>query len=398
LIEYIQEVQPLDHFTHKFSKSERVDEMLAVQADVIIADLQRTRIKKVLDILLSCKKKGAELIVLAESRQVDELSPEDLEAVDDLWIIPMTRKEMRFRFARWQQNYKLQKDLWLSQNYLNTTINSVPYLIWYKDKAGAHQKVNEYFCESVNKSMEEVQGRGHYYIWDVTPDEYASGEYICMESEFEVMDKRRTCVFDEHVKIRNEIRQLKTYKSPLFDLDGSVMGTVGIAIDVTQERMYEEALKGHANMDFLTGLYNRRYISEFFDRAEEEILVVYYLDLDNFKSVNDQYGHKEGDEALLLTAEVLKKTMPGGTVARIGGDEFLVVEQGDFTEDEIIANRERIKEALLKAFARNEHFHGISVSIGTAHSEGGKDIMDRLISKADELMYREKKEKKDTRR
>lgn len=82
-----------------------------------------------------------------------------------------------------------------------------------------------------------MQGRGHAYIWDVEHDDPA-----CIESEREVMESEKTCVSEEIIQTGAGDRILTTYKSPLYDLDGSVMGTVGVAIDVTQEREYEEEI------------------------------------------------------------------------------------------------------------------------------------------------------------
>lgn len=394
LFEVMKEMAPLEHFRHEFSESDWLDERLVAEADVILADLSGNEGQENFQKLLSSMRDEAELILIGDKERIALFTGWDLSRVADIWVLPMTEGEIKFRFLQWQQNNKLRKDYWQVQNYLDSTINSVPHLIWYKDRTGVHKKVNTSFCKAVNKTMEQIEGRGHYYIWDITPDEYAKGEFICMESEFEVMDKRRTCVFDETVKIRDDMRQLKTYKSPLFDLDGSVMGTVGVATDVTQERIYEQMIVNNANTDFLTGLYNRRYVSKFIEDREEEPLTVYYLDLDNFKGVNDQYGHQEGDNALLITADTLRECMPDGMIARVGGDEFLVVEIGDYTEQEIEEKRKWLQERLDMAYGEKEHLKSISASIGTAHSENGKSVMDTLIKEADEFMYREKNRKK----
>lgn len=394
LFEVVREMTPLEHYRHEFSEGDWMDERLAAEADVLIAELNGTEWKENFQKLLSFMKEEAELILIADKERAALFAEGDLSRVTDIWVLPMTEGEIRFRFLQWQHNNKLRKDLWQTRNYLDSTINSVPHLIWYKDRTGVHKKVNKSFCKAVNKTMEQIEGRGHYYIWDITPDEYAKGEFICMESEYEVMDKRKTCVFDETVKIRDDMRQLKTYKSPLFDLDGSVMGTVGVATDVTQERIYEQMIVNNANTDFLTGLYNRRYVSQFIEDREEESLTVYYLDLDNFKAVNDQYGHQEGDNALLITAKTLQECMPDGMIARVGGDEFLVVETGDCTEQEIEEKRKWLQKQLDKAYMNNEHFKNISTSVGTAHSAKGKSVMDTLIKEADEFMYREKNRKK----
>lgn len=390
----IKEAAPLAHFTHEFSEGSRPDEALTAAADVIFASLQGVNGEETLRFLLAHKRKEAQLILLADKEQINGMIQQELTEVTDIWTLPLTEQELAFRFLRWQQSYKRDMDFWQTRNYLDTTINSVPHLVWYKDKDGVHLKVNESFCRAVNKTMEQIEGRGHYYIWDIEPDEYAKGEYICMESEFEVMDKKKTCVFDETVKIGDSMRQLKTYKSPLFDLDGSVMGTVGVATDVTQERIYEQVIINNANTDFLTGLYNRRYAYQFMEKEENNSITIFYLDLDNFKSVNDMYGHQEGDRALILTTEALQKFMPDSMIARIGGDEFLVVQIGDQTAQEIENKRVWLQKQLDEIFAGEEHFKKLSASIGTAHSEKGEIVMDALIGEADTFMYREKNRKK----
>ena len=76
---------------------------------------------------------------------------------------------------------------------------------------------------------EVVEGRGHAFIWDVEEDDPA-----CIESEREVMETGRTCVSEETIQTGEGTKLLTTYKSPLYDFDGNVMGTVGVAIDITR--------------------------------------------------------------------------------------------------------------------------------------------------------------------
>lgn len=391
LFEVMKQMPQFLHFTHEYLWSDNIDEVILAKADVILADIRQIYAEEMLAFLLAHKRKNAELIVLADKEQAAYfVTKGDAEEITDIWVMPLTDEEFRFHLSRWQKTYKMKKDFWQTQSFLDTTINSVPHLVWYKDKEGAHTKVNETFCKAVNKTMEQIEGRGHYYIWDITPDEYEKGEFICMESEYEVMEKRETCIFDETVKIGESMRELKTYKSPLFDLDGSVMGTVGVAIDVTQERLYEQMMIKNANTDFLTGLYNRRYVYEYIDKLEDEYLSVFCIDLDHFKSVNDIYGHHEGDKALVLTAETLQEHTPGGLIARMGGDEFLVVIAGEHTEEEVERTRKMIKDQLDRAYAEHEHLQNISASVGAAYTQTGKETFHDLFHLADELMYREK--------
>ena len=186
------------------------------------------------------------------------------------------------------------------------------------------------------------------------------------------------------------MRQLKTYKTPLFDLDGSVMGTAGVAMDVTQERLYQQMMIKNANTDFLTGLYNRRYLYEYIEKARDGHMTVFCIDLDYFKSINDIYGHQEGDRALVLTAKTLQASITDGLISRMGGDECLVAMFGTRTPEEVETIRRTIKERLDTAFSMEHNFRKISASVGAAYSHTGEESFDSLVGEADAMMYREK--------
>ena len=236
IFEIIRKIPPLEHFTHEFSGSDVPQAALAANADVIFANLQDMDAREAFQALVSSKQEDAKLIILADKYQIAFLA-DNLHEVSDIWTMPMSDKELRFRFLRWQQSYKKEKDSWQTSQYLETAIDSVPNLVWYKDKNGIHKKVNKSFCQTVRKTKQQVEGRGHAYIWDVEHDDPA-----CIESELEVMNKRKTCISEETVQTGDGTKLLTTYKSPLYDVDGSVMGTVGVAIDITQERAYEQEL------------------------------------------------------------------------------------------------------------------------------------------------------------
>ncbi|MCI8564702.1 MAG: response regulator [Lachnospiraceae bacterium] len=235
IFEIVRSMPPLEHFTHEFLENGE-EASLAGQADVILALLPAGREQQAVQTLLVGKRPEAALIVLAESGQISLLT-EFLPELQDIWTLPMQEEEVRFRFHRWQQGCKRDKDFWQTSHFLDATIDNTPNLIWYKDKEGIHEKVNESFCRTVNKTKKQVQGRGHAYIWDVEQDDPA-----CIESERVVMTRRETCISEEMIRTGEGNRLLTTYKSPLYDLDGSVMGTVGVAIDVTQERAYEKEI------------------------------------------------------------------------------------------------------------------------------------------------------------
>jgi len=239
LFKLIEDISPLEHFTHEYFESKTPYATMISKADVIIANLHDMDAATTIQMLLSEKRPTTELIILADKEQIACLAGMTgcLAELSDIWTLPLSNEELTFHFAKWQQDYKKQKDYWQCSQYLESAINSVPNLIWYKTKDGIHEKVNDSFCKTVNKTKSQVEGRGHAYIWDVKQDDPA-----CIESEYEVMTRKETCISEETVQTSTGTRLLTTYKSPLYDLDGSVMGTVGIGIDITQENEYKQQL------------------------------------------------------------------------------------------------------------------------------------------------------------
>ncbi|MDE7297453.1 MAG: response regulator [Lachnospiraceae bacterium] len=236
LFETMKEMPPLEHFTHEFFESTVPSAASAADADVIFAALSGMDAAETVRMLLAARRQDAELILLAQREQIAQLTGL-LDDVKDLWLLPMSAEELRFRFLRWQQGCKADRDSRETAHFFETTINSIPNLIWYKDRNGIHEKVNDSFCRIVNKAREQVEGRGHAYIWNVEQDDPA-----CIESEREVMSREKTCVSEETIQTGDGTKLLTTYKSPLYNFDGSVMGTVGVAIDITKERTFEREL------------------------------------------------------------------------------------------------------------------------------------------------------------
>ena len=158
----------------------------------------------------------------------------------------------------------------------------------------------------------------------------------------------------------------------------------------------EEALLALSLTDELTGLYNRR---RFFILTEQCLKVavrtkkrplLLFIDMDNLKWINDHYGHKEGDQALTGLADILKKTFrESDIIARIGGDEFVVLLESTDENSETLLTRlhENVRDYNVK---RSQHT--LSISLGTAQFDPEYPIsIDELLSKADALMYAQKR-------
>jgi len=227
---------PLERFTHAFSQGESLER--APEADLAVANLSGCTPEETAAALRALGGTGARLIAIAP-RGLDGLWDEAPSALDDVWEADISEGEVRFRFSRWQRARGVDAELWCQRQYLDAAINTSPDMIWFKDKNGIHWKVNDSFCKAVNKPREQVEGRDHGDIWGVDPDDPGHQGVACGESERELMEKRRTCVFEETVKRGDGLRLLSTYKSPLYDLDGSVMGTVGVGSDCTEQKLRE---------------------------------------------------------------------------------------------------------------------------------------------------------------
>jgi diguanylate cyclase (GGDEF)-like protein/PAS domain S-box-containing protein len=156
----------------------------------------------------------------------------------------------------------------------------------------------------------------------------------------------------------------------------------------TEERMRHEALH-----DPLTGLANRTLLRDRLEHAiarserEHGAIAVLFIDLDNFKGVNDTHGHIAGDAVLVESAKrLLAAVRPGDTVARIGGDEFVALCE-DVDADSALAVAHRLREALRPPFTAEGVEHHLSASIGVAF---GDHEADRLLGNADAASYRAK--------
>ena len=163
--------------------------------------------------------------------------PEGIVGKADLWCIPSGSPVKNELLKSYFLNFiRFVKESFDKRRYkicLDTAADSVPDLVWFKDLKGAHLMTNLSFCKAVEKTKEQIYKKGHYYIWDIPQEEYEQGDYVCLESEQVVIDAGKTCLFDEKVKTKSGMRQFKTYKSPMYDADGKLFGTCGVARDVT---------------------------------------------------------------------------------------------------------------------------------------------------------------------
>lgn len=221
--------------------------------------------------------------------------------------------------------------------------------------------------------------------------------------------KARTPYVTEY-RLRNysgEYRWVVEFGRPFEDVDGSFGGYISSCYDVQERKTFEKTLQSLSTTDDLTGILNRR---GFISLAQQQIKVanrtkkgflLFYVDLDGLKKINDTLGHPEGDRALIETASVLKEIFrESDIIGRLGGDEFAVLmleHTGSSEEDRavLLRTRESVKARNTQPGRRFE----LSISTGMKYYDPKNPCsLDELISRADSLMYKEKELKHRERR
>ena len=180
--------------------------------------------------------------------------------------------------------------------------------------------------------------------------------------------------------------------SPVYDAD-RIVAVATIARDITGRKHVERMINHLAFHDGLTGLANRTLIR---DRLQHAIararraggyVAVIYLDLDDFKAVNDRLGHAAGDQLLQAVAARLQPLLrPGDTFGRLGGDEFVVVSDRVPNDRAAVSIAERLEAALREPFEFDAARIDVTASIGVALGDADTDA-DRLLANADRAMY-----------
>jgi diguanylate cyclase (GGDEF)-like protein len=197
----------------------------------------------------------------------------------------------------------------------------------------------------------------------------------------------------------NGVRYVHARGKVFRNADGKAMRLVGTAQDITERKHLEDELKRQARTDFLTGLSSRGH---FLEQSELELsrairydnaLSIFMIDIDFFKQVNDNHGHKMGDTVLKKLAEVCGNMLRDvDIVGRIGGEEFaILLPETDKNEATEVAERLRtaIANAKVSLSTGGQSLH-FTVSIGVASLASKGDNLDALLNLADKALYEAK--------
>lgn len=188
----------------------------------------------------------------------------------------------------------------------------------------------------------------------------------------------------------------KSVISPIKDVAGDIIKYVAIKENITKEKAQEEELKKYSYQDYLTGLYNRRkfmdYARELLERAKKDNIYLFCLmiDLDNFKKVNDTYGHEVGDKVLVKLADILKTNVRGDDIAsRYFGEEFIVI-LSKYSYEAALTRANKIRNDIASAIiTTNQDSISVTASIGFAKYKNDYKLLE-WIELADKALYEAK--------
>jgi diguanylate cyclase (GGDEF)-like protein/PAS domain S-box-containing protein len=259
------------------------------------------------------------------------------------------------------------------------------------DLDGGLLRVNDGFCQLLGYAPGELLGRrlsDFTHPDDDTPDRPERRQVIDAGADAYRVEKR-------YIRADGEVIWAVATVTVMRDDDGRPRHLLGLVQEVTESKRIQADLARLALHDPLTGLANRLLLDDRLRVAlaragrHGSLTGVLYLDLDGFKAVNDRHGHSVGDEVLRAVADRLSAVVrPADVVARVGGDEFVVVceELDGPDEGELIAAR--VGAAIGKTAVTSAGPLRVIASIGLALAEGasGADA-DELIRRADEAMY-----------
>ncbi|HEY0832453.1 MAG TPA: EAL domain-containing protein [Azospirillum sp.] len=253
---------------------------------------------------------------------------------------------------------------------------------------------------SVNKAFTDITGYPADEAVGRTPEMLRSGYQD--DAFFEEMWKELHAAGFWQGEVWNRRRSGEAYLqwesvTTIRDADGRPKTHIVIFSDITEMRRKDERLRYQAYHDVLTGLANRTLLQDrlehalSFARRADSAVAVLFLDLDRFKLVNDSLGHQLGDELLKSVATRITGCLAGDeTVARTGGDEFVIVLTDFASTAEVAHVADRVMEALTAPFALRGHdVHvGVSIGIGIFPQDGG-DVA-TLMKNADTAMFKAK--------
>ncbi len=287
-----------------------------------------------------------------------------------------------------------------SEQRLNTILDSVEAYIFIKDRQHRYLYANRRVCELFGKPLAQVLGQTDDLFF-----EPATVANIVANDDRVMREGVRVSAEETNRSLADGVeRTFLSVKLPLRTAHGHVYALCGISTDLTDFRQAQEEIRQLAYFDTLTGLPNRRQL---LDRLQPALALhqrslqdgaLLFVDLDDFKILNETLGHDQGDQLLRQMAQRLSRTVrDGDTVARHGGDEFVVMLQGLSSEREVAALQaetvaRKLQSALVEPYDLNGYAYGCTASIGVALFSDAQGSLETMLKLADMAMSSAKAE------
>ncbi|NJD03663.1 MAG: diguanylate cyclase, partial [Ruminiclostridium sp.] len=331
------------------------------------------------------------LIYIPHLKKKLELEKRELKAVNG----ELVAAEMELRKQHDELSRKCE-ELRLNNERYRLAVDGVNDGIWDWDK-----EKNEVFISSRCRKMlgykvNELSSTLEAMIRLIYPDDK---EKLLKALESYISSKSKR-YFHTELRIKTgtgEYKWVLVKGKAVLDKDGAVIRIAGSLTDINERKMAEEKIHQMAYYDNLTGLPNRTLLLDRFSIAaanavrKKRMVAVYFLDLDNFKTINDTLGHVYGDELIAKVGKHLREQMrKGDTIARLGGDEFIIMQPNIREFDEVTRMALRLLDSFKQPWILEGREYYVTTSIGvTFFPDDGQDML-TLMKNADTAMYRAK--------
>jgi diguanylate cyclase (GGDEF)-like protein len=304
-----------------------------------------------------------------------------------------SREEISARLTKQYELGKLQEEKLQVRNFqFDTAINNMSQGLCFFDADHRLIVCNDRYVEMYDLPPDRV-GPGTP-LTEIVDLRFEAGSFPAMSRDEYLHWRTNVAISAEPTDSIVELRNGRTFKirhRPMPDL-----GWVATHEDITEQRRAEIKIEHMAHHDALTGLANRVLLNERLESAlarsqGNEMLAVHHLDLDQFKAVNDTFGHPVGDRLLKIVADRLRGLVrETDTIARTGGDEFVIVQAPIADPSEATSLAQQIIEWMSEPYDIDGHRAIVGASIGIAVSPGDGLTPDRLLRNADLALYRAK--------
>jgi diguanylate cyclase (GGDEF)-like protein/PAS domain S-box-containing protein len=279
------------------------------------------------------------------------------------------------------EHRRAQKALKESEARYRTVVGNAPVVLFALDEEGVFTLSEGKGLKALGLEPGEVVGRSVFEVYRNVPG---------------ILEHAQRALGGEEISATEKVGPLafEAFYAPLRAEDGGILGVIGVAADVTERERARERLRHQALHDPLTDLPNRTLFMDRLEHAlatlewsEGDAVAVLFVDLDDFKVVNDSLGHEVGDALLVAVAERLRVALKEDTVARFGGDEFAILLESIIGPSDATHLARRIIEELRKPFVVEGREVYTSPSIGIVSAASSHDRPKDLLRKADLAMY-----------